>query len=150
MFRNFVPALALVLLAFTACSDDDTSTPAPGNTDAGTGGQDSGAGATDSGGPTSKAINGCNSYTDGTTIAWSITSAPPSTCLRVTKGGKVTFNGDLTSHPIAASGGDGAGTPFATVSDTGTSKEFTFDTVGTFGFVCTNHPSMTGAIEVVP
>jgi len=153
MLRRSLPVLAALatLLSFNACSDDETSPTGTGNTaDGGGAGSDSSTTGGDSGGTASKAVNGCTSYTDGTTIAWERSMKPPASCVRVKKGGTVTFNGDFASHPLAAKGGDGAGTPFTTITDSGNSQAFTFATVGTFGFVCNIHPDMTGAIEVVP
>jgi len=52
---------------------------------------------------------------------------------------------DFLSHPIGANGGD-PGNPITNIdTDTG---EATFPTAGTFGFTCTNHPAMIGAIQV--
>lgn len=53
---------------------------------------------------------------------------------------------DLVSHPIGANGGD-PGNPIPNVDDT--TGELTFTTKGTFGFTCTNHGAMIGAIQVV-
>lgn len=141
MLRSFGFVLvASCVVGFVACSDDEKTTT-PGTTaDSGAAGQDSGS--------TTQAVNGCTSYADGTTIAWGFTSAPPATCLKVKKGGTVTFNGDFAIHPTGAKGGDTAGSPFTTPVTSGSAKEFKFDTTGTFGFTCTSHSSMVGAIQV--
>lgn len=145
LVRFFAPALA-ALAMFAACSDDENCHECDSTTTDAGATADTGATPTDSGGGTATPLNGCTTYTDGSTITWSITSAPPATCLRVKKGATVTFNGDLASHPIGKKGGDSG--PFDTTSNSGSSKTFTFDKVGTFGFTCTIHPSMVGAISV--
>lgn len=65
--------------------------------------------------------------------------------MTVKKGQTIAFEGDFTVHPLVASGGD-TPNPFTSVPPTG---KVTFSAVGTFGFVCSTHASMTGAIEVV-
>lgn len=79
-------------------------------------------------------------------MVWDLTVASsPSRCMTVKKGQTVAFEGNFTSHPLVAAGGDSPN-PFASVADTG---KVTFAATGTFGFVCSNHSSMTGAIKVV-
>lgn len=121
-------ASAVVLVA---CGGDDTSnTP-------------------DSG---SSSLNGCtdSSYADntaaGATITWDFTVSPK--CVKIKAGQTVTWNGDLTTHPLNPFGGD-QGSPVPSVA-AGTTTKGTFPTAGTFGFHCANHPSMLGAIKVVP
>lgn len=73
--------------------------------------------------------------------------------MKIKVGQKVTFTSDgattpadFTSHPIGANGGD-PGNPITNIDkDTG---EVTFPAKGTFGFTCTNHPAMVGAIQVI-
>jgi plastocyanin len=142
MFRLAAATVILssFALASTACSDDDTTpygSPSPSPTSS-----SQGSSATS---PTS--LNGCTTFADGDTIAWTLASKPPSTCLRVKKGASVTWNGDLGVHPLAPKGGDAAN-PITAIS-AGSTKTFTFDTPGTYGFVCASHSSMTGAISVV-
>ncbi|MBF5066255.1 hypothetical protein G6O45_23770, partial [Salmonella enterica subsp. enterica serovar Istanbul] len=60
---------------------------------------------------------------------------------------KVTFAGSFSSHPLLASDGDKPN-PITSV-DTATG-DVTFPKAGTFGYVCGNHPSMIGAIKVLP
>ncbi len=140
--------LGFVALSISACSDDTTTKGSPA-VDSGAA-VDSGTPATDSGAATVTPLNGCTAYTDktagGATITWDLSSTPPSTCLRVKKGGTVTFNGSFTAHPLIPKGG-AAPTPFSSTSS-GTSATLTFPTVGTFGFVCGIHSTMTGAIHV--
>lgn len=147
-----IPSVKTVVLAFagalalTACSSDTTSTSGTGTpptSDAGT----QSTGDSGSSGTVTK-LNGCDAYTDGNTITWDLTSKPPATCLKVKKGGTVTFNGSFSTHPLLAQGGDSP-SPF-TGNTSGTSATIKFDNVGTFGFICGVHSFMTGAIEVVP
>ena len=127
---RFAATILMVCLVSTGCSGDDAYGSSSPPATAG-----------------SSALNGCSTFGAGDAIAWTMASNPPSTCLRVKKGGTVTWNGDLGAHPLAPKGGD-AGNPITAVAS-GSSKVFTFDTPGTYGFVCTSHASMTGAISVV-
>jgi len=132
---RFVATVFSIAFVLGGCSGDDSAPYGSGAPSSTTSGQ-----------PASAALNGCTSYVDGDTIAWTMSARPPATCLRIKKGGTVTWNGDLGSHPLAPKGGDSA-TPISTVSS-GSAKAFTFDAPGTYGFVCTVHGSMTGAILV--
>ncbi len=121
-----------VALAVAACGGDDTSNPTP-----------------DSG---SSSLNGCtdSSYTDatasGATITWDFTVSPK--CVKIKAGQSVTWNGDLAVHPLNPFGGD-QGSPVPSQA-TGNTAKGTFPTAGLFGFHCANHPSMLGAVKVVP
>lgn len=139
----------VVALSVYACSSDSTTGSGSGTgTDGGA--SDSGASASDSGGSTTKAVNGCSTYADktagGATIAWDLSSSPPATCIKIKKGGTVTFNGSFSSHPLVAKDGDSP-TPFSS-PPSGSSATITFPNAGTFGFICGIHSSMTGAIQV--
>ncbi len=121
----------LSIAAVVACGGDDTSsTP-------------------DSG---SSSLNGCTdaSYSDqtaaGATITWDFTVSPK--CVKIKAGQTVTWNGNFATHPINPFGGD-QGSPVPSTS-TGNTAKGTFPTAGTFGFHCVNHPSMLGAVKVVP
>jgi plastocyanin len=105
------------------------------------------------------ALNGCSmaNYNDKTAdktveITWGFSTTVPSSCIKVKKGTKITWNGSLVNHPFQAKGMVGSGTnPIpATAVSTGMSTSVTFDTEGTFGYHCTLHSSMIGAILVVP
>ena len=61
--------------------------------------------------------------------------------MKIRVGQGVTFSGDFVEHPIAPLRGD---TPNPI---TGPSP--TFPNTGVFGYFCTTHPAMTGAIWVV-
>ena len=50
-------------------------------------------------------------------------------------------------HPLTVAGGD---TPNPIADYDMTSGKVVFPTKGTYGFVCGNHPQMTGAIQVIP
>ncbi|MEI9948832.1 MAG: hypothetical protein WDO74_07565 [Pseudomonadota bacterium] len=100
------------------------------------------------------AVNGCQTsqFLDRTApsadrqIAWdfSITS-DPERCLRVQVGQTVVWNGDLGSHPLDGNGGDSPN-PIRFHQN----GSVTFNATGTFGFVCTAHSPMKGAVYVVP
>jgi plastocyanin len=100
---------------------------------------------------TSASLNGCTAFDDqsGTAarkIDWDLTvSTSPSRCMTVKKGQTVAFEGDFTTHPLRSQGGD-TPNPFDQVADTG---KVTFAAEGTFGFVCSHHANMTGAIHVI-
>jgi plastocyanin len=135
MLRFFAPAVMMLALGLTGCSDDDKNC------------HDAACAATpDAGTSSATSLNGCTSYTAGTTINWTITTKAPDTCLSVKKGGSVTFNGSFQDHPLLPKGGSSPN-PIQTTAS-GTTKAFTFDAVGTYGFICGNHPTMTGAIDV--
>ncbi|HEY6558866.1 MAG TPA: hypothetical protein VI072_16390 [Polyangiaceae bacterium] len=93
------------------------------------------------------AVNGCVQYVDRTsdgdvqTMPWDDDIAfSPERCMKVRVGQTVVFAGDFEEHPLAPDGGD---TPSPI------DEETLFDQPGVFGYYCTSHPSMTGAIWVV-
>ena len=63
--------------------------------------------------------------------------------MKIKAGQTVTWKGDHTLHPLGAKGGD-ASNPIKEA------ETVTFPAAGTFGYVCTAHATMTGAILVVP
>ncbi len=99
-------------------------------------------------------VNGCTAFTDDTTDGGVITG--PSdfnpaqytpNCVHVKVGQSVTWNVDLTDHPLAPAGGD-TPNPINPIG-TGTSVTYSFPNAGTFGFHCAQHPTlMFGAVEV--
>jgi plastocyanin len=162
-----ISILAAFSLLALACSSDDTTTTDAGTTDTGTTSDtgvlptdagtptDSGPAAdaapsVDAGAPNGPVLNGCSQYVDRTadaasrTLVWSFSIAnAPERCITIKAGQTVIFQGDHTVHPLAAKGGD-ATTPITNVADV------KFATAGTFGYVCSNHPSMTGVVYVLP
>jgi hypothetical protein len=68
----------------------------------------------------------------------------PERCLQVRVGQTVTWSGDFDTHPLAGQGGDGPNPIFFHQNGA-----VTFNSVGTFGFVCLSHSAMKGAIRVV-
>jgi len=89
----------------------------------------------------------CNLETDyatGTTVTFpeaGLGYAPK--CLKAS-GATVTFNGDFSMHPLAASATRGTLTgnpfpPFATARNTGTTAPFTFTAPGFYAYWCTFH-----------
>jgi plastocyanin len=66
-------------------------------------------------------------------------------CLQVSAGATVTFNGDFTTHPLDVSAARGTltGNPI-TLTNTGTTKSFTFPTPGFYAYYCMFHGFDTG------
>jgi plastocyanin len=133
----------------------DASSDASPSTDAGT------DGASPPATPAPKEVNGCTSYVDRTAtgadrdIVWDFSiDEEEERCMKVKVGQKVIFvnpnmtPGNFSFHPLGAQGGD-TPSPFPGALNTSTG-EVTFANVGTFGYFCTAHPSMNGAIYVVP
>jgi plastocyanin len=169
---SFVGLVGLVLgaalLGGGACgSSSNNNGPGGSGGSGGTGGGGSGGtggtgGSTADAGPTFMAIKPCDSadaYTPGNTIMFgtggSLTYSPK--CLKVAKGGTVTFKGDFTLHPLSASKNRGNTTdnPIKTTMS-GMSEPFTFSTPGYYAYYCQYHgPSddgtgMAGVIWVTP
>ena len=61
-------------------------------------------------------------------------------------GQTVHWNGNLAIHPLGAKGGDNPN-PMSSVDSAG---RVAFPSAGTFGYTCTVHEPMIGAIRVVP
>jgi len=144
-------SLPILLIAcatvLPACGGDDTAD-----------GTNAASGASSSGGDNSQA-NGCTAFTAGTDVSFTFTQYTPA-CIKVAKGGTVTFKGAMASdtfavHPLQ---GGAATETMGTPDDSspighvtaGTEKAITFPTAGTFGFYCTAHVSvgMRGAVQV--
>lgn len=108
----------------------------------------------DTGADAAAVVNGCTSYLDATTngdlrtLTWDFGIASSTQrCLTVKAGQNVTFLGDFDFHPLAASGGN---TPSPIQNGANGQAIVAFANTGTFGYVCVNHGTMTGAIRVVP
>jgi hypothetical protein len=142
----FFAAVALGLTATAiACSDDTSTTPG----DAGT------ADATpagDAASPDAKGdpVNGCAEFVDRTDEAasrelpWDFgIASDPVRCMKVSAGQTVTWKGDMTLHPLGVSRVEREDVK---LGDEG--ADVTFDTPGTYGYVCITHPTMQGAILV--
>lgn len=108
------------------------------------------------------AVNGCTTYKDMTeagadAITWDESVASSDMrCVKIKVDSTVGFRGNFKTHPMKAENGD-APNPFdtaiASISNPGDHDEQTnvvFPKAGTFGYVCSVHPSMTGAVMVVP
>lgn len=98
-------------------------------------------------------VNGCTSYEDHTSpmdgriIPWTFSiGTSPTRCMLVRAGQMVTWSGSLTVHPLGTLGGD-TPNPIAGVDANGMVN---FPSAGVFGYTCLVHPSMNGAIAVVP
>jgi hypothetical protein len=140
-----------------------TSTPAgapssAGNGDGGAAGSESepggaaghtaGGGAGGSGSEVPE-LNGCTTYLDRTDpgasrkVTWDASIAfAPERCLKIRVHQEVEFDGDFDAHPLEPLGGD-MPSPFS-------SARWTFSRPGVFGYICSIHSEMTGAIWVVP
>lgn len=142
----------------TACSSDSTVTDAgttPTGTTTATSTSTSTATGTVStpsqdGGQPPPTFNGCQSFVDKTAdgavreITWGFSvSSTPEACMKIKVGQTVTWKGDLGVHPLGVKGGD---TP-SPITNTASIK---FDKAGLFGYVCTSHATMLGAVQVVP
>ena len=106
--------------------------------------------------PTPEVVNGCSAFTDmtagGATIDGPGNAVPAQyspNCVHIKAGQSVTWNVDLSAHPLGASGGT-TPSPIQTTAS-GTSVTVTFPGAGTFGFHCLAHPTiMFGAVFVSP
>jgi plastocyanin len=161
-----VSTLALGAAVLACSSSDDKPPPSSsggtassssgqhGSSNGGTDGGGADAGGTDAGGTDAGPPGNCTTFTDHTaagdarTLTWSFAiSTDPNRCMKIKVGQAVTWQGDFTAHPLVANDGDKPN-PIANV-DTSTGK-VTFNAAGTFGYKCSIHPAMFGAIEVVP
>jgi plastocyanin len=102
------------------------------------------------------ALNGCTVYEDRTAtdadrelnFAQSL-ATDPERCIKARVGTSVCFHtSSFATHPLVASGGD-TPNPIPNVS-AGTDYCVALTRPGVFGYRCTAHPAMTGAIWVVP
>lgn len=170
---RFVPSLVVIgSLIVVACSSESSNPSSSSGATSSSGGSSSGAsssggsssGGSSSGGssgtPVDAGVGNCQTFVDKTAddaarvLIWDTTLFnKPERCMKVKVGQKVKFTSDgaapadFGSHPIGANGGD-ASNPVTTVDTT--TGELTLPSAGTFGFMCTIHPSMIGAFEVVP
>ena len=69
-------------------------------------------------------------------------------CLMIKVGQGVSWTGDLSEHPVVPEGGT-TPSPIVAIGN-GFGVSYTFTTPGTFGYLCSTHPPMKGAIFVVP
>jgi plastocyanin len=160
--RSILVSLSIALSASglaLACSSSSSPTTEPG-VDSGisTTRPDAATNNTTDSGPAEPMQNGCTTYVDHTadpevTLQWDFgISQKPDHCSMIKVGGKVTWMGDLGTHPVDAHGGDtpnpiaGAGPN----SDGGSSVTVTFPNAGIYGYWCDVHmTAMQGAIYVV-
>jgi len=123
--------------------------------DAGDGGADAGdAGVVNGCTPSDFAANDHTSPGDLRLVSFPTTPSPAAyqpRCMRVKVGQKVTWLGDLASHPLTPHGAsESSGASPIVPTSSGTSAAFTFTSEGVFGFACAHHPAqMLGAIDVV-
>lgn len=93
--------------------------------------------------------NTTNTTTTGTGTSVSIVSGSfnPS-LLTVAKGTTVTWtNNDSVSHTVT---GNTTGGPKSSTLAPGQTYSFTFNTAGSYSYICTIHPDMTGTVTVTP
>lgn len=114
-----------------------------------TGEPNAGAGGVPGGEPEVPLLNGCSAYVDrraaaaSRTLVWDASIAVSAErCMKIRAGQQVVFDGDFEAHPLEALGGD-VPSPFSSAS-------WVFAEPGVFGYICTIHAEMTGAIWVVP
>jgi hypothetical protein len=137
------------------------------NVDGGDGAGDSRDGPGDGDGPGADAplpdapaapllINGCDRFVDRTApsasrnLTWDHgIEHDPSRCLQIRVGQTVTWTGDFNEHPLGPYGGT-LPSPIAGLSQGNASYQTSFDTPGTYGYLCGDHPEMVGAIHVQP
>lgn len=99
-------------------------------------------------------LNGCgdgdfidrSAQNDVRTIAWDFNVSPR--CILIASGQTVTWQGTLSTHPLAPFGGDSNSPIQTTVA--GTSVAFAFALQGNYGFHCNVHASMQGVVRVKP
>ena len=152
-----IGASVFAFAALIACSSSSSSDNSSGGTTSEAGAETSTgaeAGGADAADAAPVEVNACKTFVDRTAagasrnITWDFpVSTAPERCMTIKVGEAVTFMGDFTLHPLMAGGGDSPN-PFSMV-DTTTGK-VTFAKAGLYGFACGNHPSMIGAIQVVP
>lgn len=120
------------------------------------------SGPTGGGGVEAEAVNGCTTYKDLTAVGaydikWdeSIASSEDR-CIKLSVDQPMSWVGNFTTHPIKGSGGS-TPNPFDTAKDNmsnpGSEQEasaLSFNTPGTYGYICGVHATMTGAVLVVP
>ncbi len=141
--------IAAALLGAVACSSTgDVAEPGSSGSSGAT--ADSGSTPVEAG-----PINGCTTFEDRTaddadrTIVW--TRRVGKVCLKIKKGQTVTWaptEANFAAHPLAPSGG-ASPNPITAPAPTAAPYVATVATAGTFGYVCTFHFDMTGAIQVV-
>jgi plastocyanin len=138
-------------LSLGGCSSSSTTTT---GTDAGGGG-----GGGDAGGA-GESVNGCTAAdfaandlsapSNARKITFPSTATPAQyspACFTIAVTQSVTWSGDFVSHPLTQAGGDPS--TWITTTSTGTTATFGFPVGGTYGFECSNHPSiMKGAVYV--
>lgn len=108
------------------------------------------------------AVNGCTTYKDLTAVGayeikWDENIATSEDrCVKLSVEQPMSWVGNFTTHPMKAAGG-ATPNPFDLVKDNvsngGSEQEssaVSFQTPGTYGYICGVHPSMTGAVLVVP
>jgi plastocyanin len=167
--------LAALVFVMGGCSDDastnGSSTSSSGGSSSGSTSSSSSSSSSSGGssGSTSSSgssgadagakIGGCSTFEDRSadaasrSIKWDFGVVQlPERCMKIKVGQTVTWSdgasgpADFVSHPLGANGGD---TPNPVPNVDKATGNVTFTKAGTFGYLCTNHPAMIGAIQVV-
>lgn len=136
-------------------SSSSSSSSSSGGSSGSTSSSSSGSSGTDAG----EKIGGCSTFEDRSadtasrSIKWDFGVVQlPERCMKIKVGQTVTWSdgasgpADFVSHPLGANGGD---TPNPVPNVDKATGNVTFTKAGTFGYLCTNHPAMIGAIQVV-
>lgn len=109
-------------------------------------------------------VNECRNYIDRTAVdadremTWDVSVANnPERCMKVKVGQTVTYRGNFTEHPLKGQNGDDEnpfGLAFSLIVEAGVAGQertpMVFNSAGTFGYTCSVHFEMMGAIQVVP
>jgi plastocyanin len=144
--------VAIALVVACSSSSDGGSSGTTAEAGAAETGASDGGGAADAADAAVAIVNACKTFTDKTaatdprTITWSFPISNDDRCWMIKVGESVTWMGDFTMHPLMVQDGD---VPNPIANYDSTTGKVTFSAKGTFGFVCGNHPQMTGAIMVV-
>jgi plastocyanin len=133
----FAAGLVLIAGLLTSCSSSPTASTAPGSA-GNPGGGTSGTSGTSS--------NPASTANTGDTIQVKNFAFSPS-ALSVAKGTTVTWKfDDSTAHTATADNGE-FGSPKAGLAN-GKTYSFTFNTPGTYNYICTFHQYMKGSVTV--
>jgi plastocyanin len=147
-----LPLTALACSSSSTGGDGSSGSSGSGSTDGG--GSDGSAADAGGGDAAPVVISSCNTFVDRSsasasrTITWDFSvSTAPERCMTVKAGQKVTFSGSFSTHPLISGDGDKPN-PIATLDPA--TGEVVYPKAGVFGFICGIHPSMIGAIKVIP
>ena len=141
---SLAAVLAALALGLASCGDDEGTETAPSGDDS----PGSSTSAPDEAGTgtTGTATGGGEATESGDVTIADFKFDPESVTVKV--GGTVSWtNEDSAAHTATAK--DGAPSSFDTGSlDQGDSKDVSFEKAGTYDYICSIHPTMSGSVEV--